>query len=65
MVKLKSFLPYKNAADALQNLNDVSEGICNASLKSFLDLNFSKGSKSVLGVGDKNLAGAIRAETGI
>ncbi|KAI3644564.1 hypothetical protein MP228_010728 [Amoeboaphelidium protococcarum] len=65
VVKLKSFLPYKNAADALQNLNDVSEGICNASLKSFLDLNFSKGSKSVLGVGDKNLAGAIRAETGI
>jgi nucleolar protein 56 len=25
-MKLKSFLPFKNAADALQNCNDVSEG---------------------------------------
>lgn len=26
MVKLKSFAPFKNAADALENANDVSEG---------------------------------------
>jgi nucleolar protein 56 len=27
MVKLKSFTPFKSAADALENANDVSEGI--------------------------------------
>lgn len=26
-IKLKSFLPFKNAAEALQNINDVSEGL--------------------------------------
>jgi nucleolar protein 56 len=26
MLKLKSFAPFKNAADALENANDVSEG---------------------------------------
>jgi nucleolar protein 56 len=26
MVSLKSFSPFKNAADALQNINDISEG---------------------------------------
>lgn len=26
MVKLKSFAPFKNAADALENVNDISEG---------------------------------------
>lgn len=26
MVTLKSFTPFKNAADALQNINDISEG---------------------------------------
>lgn len=26
MMKLKSFAPFKNAADALENANDVSEG---------------------------------------
>lgn len=28
MVKLKSFAPFKSAADALENANDVSEGTC-------------------------------------
>lgn len=27
MIKLKSFLPFKSAVDALQNCNDVSEGM--------------------------------------
>lgn len=27
MVKLKSFAPFKSAADALENANDVSEGV--------------------------------------
>lgn len=28
MVTLKSFDPFKSAADALQNINDISEGEC-------------------------------------
>lgn len=42
-------------------------GICNETLKSFLEMNLPKpGKKStvVLGFGEKNLAGAVKAETG-
>lgn len=85
MLKLKSFAPFKNAADALENANDISEGkkifldmcqkkhtklflfsgIVNPSLKAFLEMNLPKAdkkSKVVLGVTEKNLAGAIKAE---
>lgn len=27
MIKLKSFLPFKSAAEALENCNDISEGM--------------------------------------
>ncbi|KAJ2809875.1 Nucleolar protein 56 [Coemansia furcata] len=64
-VKAKSFAPFKNAADALENINDVSEGQCSDSLKAFLELNIPKGSKSVLGVSDKNLAGSIKSEASV
>ena len=65
-LKLKSFLPFKSAADALQNCNDVSEGICNANLKNFLEMNLPQAKKSVsLGVDEKNLAGSIKTELGI
>ncbi|KAJ2884288.1 Nucleolar protein 56 [Coemansia aciculifera] len=64
-VKAKSFAPFKNAADALENINDVSEGQCSDSLKAFLELNLPKGSKSVLGVSDKNLAGSIKSEASV
>ncbi|ORX91612.1 Nop-domain-containing protein [Basidiobolus meristosporus CBS 931.73] len=68
MIKLKSFVPFKNAAHALENANDVSEGICNETLKAFLEMNLpksSKKSKVELGVTEKNLAGSIKAELGI
>ncbi|KAJ1753079.1 Nucleolar protein 56 [Coemansia sp. RSA 1821] len=64
-VKPKSFAPFKNAADALENINDVSEGMCSESLCAFLQLNLPKASKSVLGVSDRGLAGSIKTETGI
>ncbi|KAF9510992.1 hypothetical protein BS47DRAFT_1347316 [Hydnum rufescens UP504] len=72
MVQLKSFVPFKSAAHALENANDVSEGILNDYLKNMLELNLS-GSKSskkssssvVLGVSDKNLASSIAAELSI
>lgn len=68
IMKLKAFMPFKNAAHALENINDVSEGICNETLKSFVEMNMGKSAKKGgcnLGVSDKTLAGAIKQETGV
>ncbi|ORY68277.1 pre-rRNA processing nucleolar protein-like protein Sik1 [Pseudomassariella vexata] len=64
MVQLVNFAPWRNAADALENINLISEGILPDYLKSDLELNLpqAKKSKIVLGVADKNLAGSIKAE---
>lgn len=75
-IKLQAFLPFKNAADALQNINEVSEGVVGATLRSFLELNLPKSKKSkdgtpkktssfVLGVADKTLASSIKSELGV
>ncbi|EKD14996.1 uncharacterized protein L3040_003807 [Drepanopeziza brunnea f. sp. 'multigermtubi'] len=64
MVKLVNFAPYRGAAEALENVNDVSEGVLSEYLRSNLELNLPKPSKKkkvVLGVSDKNLAGSIKA----
>lgn len=63
MVKLVSFAPFQGAAQALQNANEVSEGIASEFLLSLLEVNLPKSgkkSKITLGVADKNLAGAIK-----
>ncbi|KAL7619382.1 Nucleolar protein 56 [Parahypoxylon ruwenzoriense] len=62
MVQLVNFAPWRNAADALENINLISEGILPDYLKSNLELNLpqAKKSKIVLGVADKNLAGSIK-----
>eukprot|EP00300_Choanocystis_sp_HF-7_P030337 c39154_g1_i1.p1 GENE.c39154_g1_i1~~c39154_g1_i1.p1 ORF type:complete len:534 (-),score=173.96 c39154_g1_i1:137-1738(-) len=66
LVDLKAFSPYTSAENALENLNDVTEGILNDSLKAFLEtqgLAKSKGSKKSkvqLGVSDPKLGGAIK-----
>ncbi|PRT53111.1 Nucleolar protein 56 [Wickerhamiella sorbophila] len=63
MVELVSFTPFKGAAQALENANDISEGIVNEYLKSFLELNLpkaSKKSKVSLGISDKNLGQSIK-----
>lgn len=63
LVKLVSFAPFKGAAHALENANDISEGICNDHLKSLLELNLPEGSKKkkiVLGISDKNLGQSIK-----
>ncbi|CAE6468614.1 unnamed protein product [Rhizoctonia solani] len=68
MVELKSFMPFKSAAHALENINDVSEGVCNDYLKNMLELNLPKHSKKspvILGVSEKNLAGSIIAALSI
>ncbi|KAL2312074.1 U3 snoRNP protein Nop56 [Schizosaccharomyces pombe] len=65
VVQLRSFIPFKNAAHALENANDISEGVLNDFLKNFLELNLPKASKKKkvsLGVQDKNLATSIKSE---
>ena len=63
IMKLKSFLPFKNAAHALENTVAVSEGVLTDTLKDFLEANVPKGgkkSKVKLGIVDKGLAGAVK-----
>jgi nucleolar protein 56 len=55
---------FRGAAEALENINLVSEGVLSEYLRSNLELNLPKPSKKkkiVLGVSDKNLAGSIKA----
>ncbi|KAL9120479.1 MAG: hypothetical protein Q9187_002965 [Circinaria calcarea] len=64
MVKLVSFAPFQGAAQALENANEVSEGIAPEYLRSLLEVNLprtGKKNKITLGVADKNLAGSIKA----
>ncbi|GAW17757.1 hypothetical protein ANO14919_072240 [Xylariales sp. No.14919] len=63
MVSLTSYAVWRSAAEALENIHSVSEGIMTDYLKSTIELNVpaSKKSKIVLGVADKNLAGNIKA----
>ncbi|KAJ7197283.1 Nop-domain-containing protein [Mycena pura] len=68
IVSLMSFLPFKSAAQALENANDVSEGILNDHLKSLLELTVFKTSKKspvTLAVSDSTLAKSIKDSLGI
>ena len=63
----RSFYPTHNAlrgaAQALENVNEVSEGIASDYLRSLLEVNLPKTGKKnkvTLGVSDKNLAGSIK-----
>ncbi|KAI5963990.1 nop56 [Candida margitis] len=61
MVELVSFAPFKGAAQALENANDISEGLVSDYLKEVLQLNLPKTSKKInLGVSDKNLGPSIK-----
>ena len=64
MVQLVSFAPFQGASQALENANEVSEGIMSDYLKTVLESNLPKAGKKkkvVLGVGDRGLAGSIKA----
>ena len=61
MVKLHAFQPFASAADALRNINNVSGGICDDDLKTFLELQLpnvkpGKSAKFELGVQMPSLA---------
>jgi nucleolar protein 56 len=60
VVKLKSFAPFRSAQHALENCNDISEGIMNDHLRAFLEMNLKKEKGVVLGVGESNLGGSIK-----
>ncbi|CAK1359614.1 Nucleolar protein 56 [Cercospora beticola] len=62
-VQLVSFTPFKGAQEALENANDISEGIMSDLLRTELEANLPKAGKKnkvTLGVGDKSLAGSIK-----
>ncbi|KAK0290326.1 Nucleolar protein 56 [Friedmanniomyces endolithicus] len=66
MVQLVSFAPFQGASQALENTNDVSEGIMSDYLRTVLESNLPKAGKKdknkvTVGVSDKNLAGSIKA----
>eukprot|EP01102_Stenamoeba_stenopodia_P016553 TRINITY_DN579_c0_g3_i1.p1 TRINITY_DN579_c0_g3~~TRINITY_DN579_c0_g3_i1.p1 ORF type:complete len:528 (-),score=229.30 TRINITY_DN579_c0_g3_i1:134-1717(-) len=74
MVRLKAFVPFLSAENALENLNDVAAGNLNTHLKNFLEMNLPKSSagkkekkksKIELGLAEEKLAGAIQDELGI
>jgi len=60
IVKLQAFDPFKNTEAALDNCNQLSEGLVHADLLNFLEANLpKKKKKATLGVGDSKLAGSI------
>eukprot|EP01098_Paradermamoeba_levis_P007821 TRINITY_DN325_c0_g1_i1.p1 TRINITY_DN325_c0_g1~~TRINITY_DN325_c0_g1_i1.p1 ORF type:complete len:580 (+),score=283.47 TRINITY_DN325_c0_g1_i1:93-1742(+) len=69
LVALKGFLPFTSAENALENINDVSEGVLNPFLKNFLETNLpnikKKSAKITLGVTEDKLATAIQDQLGI
>ncbi|KAF1843814.1 Nop-domain-containing protein [Cucurbitaria berberidis CBS 394.84] len=63
-VELVGLAPFQGTQDALQEINDISEGILSDFLKATLETNLPKAGKKktiTLGVSEKNLAGSIKA----
>ncbi|ODQ48373.1 hypothetical protein PICMEDRAFT_81278 [Pichia membranifaciens NRRL Y-2026] len=61
IVELVSFAPFKGAAQALENANDISEGLVSDYLKSVIELNIPKADEQVnLGISDKQLGPSIK-----
>ncbi|KAF8572654.1 Nop-domain-containing protein [Ramaria rubella] len=70
MVQLISFSPFKSAAHALENANDISEGVLHDHLRSILELVLAGSKKKTVGnvklaVSESSLASSIKAEIGI
>uniref|UniRef100_A0A0K2SWR9 Nucleolar protein 56 n=1 Tax=Lepeophtheirus salmonis TaxID=72036 RepID=A0A0K2SWR9_LEPSM len=65
IVSLASFLPFKTAGDALNNINAVSEGIATDDAKLFVKTHLPKKKGVVLGVLDPKLGAALADDLGI
>ncbi|KAF2738284.1 Nop domain-containing protein [Polyplosphaeria fusca] len=64
LVDLVGLAPFQGTQDALQECNDISEGILSDFLKAAIETNLPKAGKKktiTLGVAEKNLAGSIKA----
>ena len=64
VVKLKGFKPFTSAANALAEINSISDSICSEELKNFLEMNLpkvkdAKKAKFKLGVSDPKLGNSI------
>lgn len=67
IVQLIAFTPFKNAANALDNINSVSEGILHDDLQLFLETNLPKSTKSqkvTLGISDPKIGAAVQEALG-
>jgi nucleolar protein 56 len=61
MVRLKAFVPFISAENALDNANKISEGLLPDLLKSFLEQNLPKKRKNhSLGVAEEKLGSSIQ-----
>jgi len=68
IVKLVSFLAFNSAENALSNINDVSEGVLNDTLRGLLTTSLpskKKSGKFTLGVSEEKLGSAIQEELSI
>jgi len=70
VVSLRGFFPFTSAEDALENINDVSEGVLSPSLRACLEMHVpptksGKKAKYALGVSEHKLGGQIQEEMGI
>ena len=71
MVHFRALMPFRSAADALEQANAVSEGICSPLLQEFLKANLptirkkGKKQKFQLGVIDEKLAASISDSLGM
>jgi len=70
LVKLRAFQPFLSAESALQNINDVSEGIVGDDLRSFLEANMPKSKpgakpKALIGVSEPKMGTAIQDSLGL
>ncbi|XP_033632683.1 nucleolar protein 56-like isoform X2 [Asterias rubens] len=68
LVKLHAFSPFKSGANALDNINSISEGVMHEDLHLFLDTNLPESSKKrkkiQLGVADSKIGAAIQEALG-
>lgn len=63
IVKLKAYIPFESAEDALENINAISEGDATKYLVDFLELNLPKG--ATLGVSESKLGNLLSESMGI
>ena len=62
-VKLKAFKPFTSAANALDNMNAISEGLMHEDLKAFLTDQLPKGQS--VGINDSRLLQVVKDELSV